>query len=168
MNAMKYQIPSMPLRPLLPAPNTDQELITEADVGQKSKGQSVGCAECQKKRIRVSIATGSRPLHCQSANRQKCNGSIACDMCSRSGSTCTFDPSTDKRQKDAFKSAVKAADNYRNVLLVVIKILQGGEETETQALRTKLRHFSTVDGNIDDVQLLFNCSYGETNCPTWH
>ena len=44
-------------------------------------------------------------------------------MCSRSGSTCTFNSSTDRRRKRLCRAG-KAAGGYRNALMAVIKILQ--------------------------------------------
>lgn len=83
-------------------------------------------------------------------------------MCSRSGSTCVFDASTDRRRKDALHRAEKAVDDYRDVLMTVIRILQNGEETGVQDLRKEIFQFDTIVGTIKDLQVLL--ATHQANC----
>ncbi|KAF9884369.1 hypothetical protein FE257_001825 [Aspergillus nanangensis] len=126
----------MPLRQLLPAPSRANELIetpSQANKSKKSKRRSMACSECREKRTR-------------------CTGSPPCAMCSRSGSICIFDSSTDRRRKDALTRATKVADDYRNALITVIKILQHGGNVDVERLRREMIHINTVDGTIEDIQ----------------
>ncbi|RAH59407.1 hypothetical protein BO85DRAFT_269593 [Aspergillus piperis CBS 112811] len=88
---MNKETSEYPHRQLLPKVSLGKVGHTHSPVHAPSKRRSFACTNCRRKHI-------------------KCTGPPSCETCVHSGRTCVFEPSKDRRRKEALRHAEKATE----------------------------------------------------------
>ncbi|KAL2859766.1 Zn(II)2Cys6 transcription factor domain-containing protein [Aspergillus lucknowensis] len=115
------------LQPLLPALVSCPTSVQEQSQ-LKRKRQSVACISCQIKRT-------------------KCSGSSPCDECASTESICRYDPSKDKRRKEALKNAQRTDE----ILKAIINILYQGSDDDLQNLKAMVKSFASPEASLEEL-----------------
>ncbi|OJJ65832.1 hypothetical protein ASPBRDRAFT_49438 [Aspergillus brasiliensis CBS 101740] len=114
-------------------PEVSPGKVSHSPVQTSSKRRSFACTNCRRKHI-------------------KCTGPPSCETCVHSGRTCVFEPSKDRRRKEALRHAEKATEGYRNALVMVIQTFKSGADQEVRDLVDRMKQSSSVDDSLAELQ----------------
>ncbi|BCR99810.1 Zn(II)2Cys6 transcription factor domain-containing protein [Aspergillus luchuensis] len=130
---MNKETSEYPHRQLLPKVSLGKVGHSHSPVHAPSKRRSLACTNCRRKHI-------------------KCTGPPSCETCVHSGRACVFEPSKDRRRKEALRHAEKATERYRNALVMVIQTFKSGADQDVRDLVDRMKQSSSVDDSLAELQ----------------
>ena len=63
-----------------------------------------------------------------------------------------FEPSKDRRRKEALRHAERATEGYRNALVMVIQTFKSGADQDVRDLVDRMKQSSSVDDSLAELQ----------------
>lgn len=133
---MNKVISEYPHRQLLPKVSLGKVGHFHSLVHTPSKRRSFACINCRRKHIKVIFVNWT---YMNETNWLQCTGPPYCEICVRSGRTCVFEPSKDRRRKGALRHAEKIIEEYRNALMMVIQIFKSGADQDVCDLVDRMK-----------------------------